>query len=146
MSRFAAGLPGLVPAAAAAAGQGQEAPPGAAEALGATHLAGPLVQMLGGLVLVVGLILLFAWLARRLGGLQQSAGGQLRILGGLSMGTREKVVLIQVGEEQLLLGVAPGTVRTLHRLEKPLAVRSGDAGAADFATGLQRLMQGRKTT
>jgi len=120
-----------------------EAPsPAIGEGGGQLPMAGTLVQMLGGLLLVVALIVLFAWLARRLSGLQQSVSGQLRILGGLSMGTREKVVLIQVGEEQLLIGVAPGTVRTLHRLEKPLDVGAVATEPPDFSTRLRELMKG----
>ena len=61
---------------------------------------------------------------RRAGGLHGQAGGTLRILGGLSLGTREKLVLVKVGETQLLLGVAPGQVRKLHVLDTPIAQES----------------------
>ncbi len=125
---------------------GEAAPSPVGDAVGDLPMTGTLVQMLGGLVLVVALILLFAWLARRLSGLQQSVSGQLRILGGLSMGTREKVVLIQVGEEQLLIGVAPGTVRTLHRLEKPLATSPASEATPDFSARLRELMKGGRAS
>lgn len=124
-----------------AAGEAASSP-----AVGDLPMTGTLVQMLGGLVLVVALIMLFAWLARRLSGLQQSVSGQLRILGGLSMGTREKVVLIQVGEEQLLIGVAPGTVRTLHRLEKPIEANVVPASTPDFSARLRELMKGGRAS
>jgi len=69
------------------------------------------VVALGGvLVLILG----GAWLLRRVGKFSAAANGQMRILGGTSLGSRERVVLMQVGTQQLLLGVAPGRVTTLH--------------------------------
>ena len=69
-----------------------------------------------------------AWLARRFNRLQSTADGSLRVLGGISMGARERVVLVQVGDTQLLLGVAPGRINMLHQLEEPLE-RSGSIGS-----------------
>jgi flagellar protein FliO/FliZ len=80
-------------------------------------------QLTLGMLLVLGLILAIAW---------------LRILGGLSMGSRERVVLIQVGETQLLLGVAPGRVQTLHVLEQSLQPPS--VVGSGFADHLGRLL------
>lgn len=97
-------------------------------------------QLTLGMVAVLGLILGIAWLLKRSGRFQMAAGGSLRVLGGLSMGTRERVVLLQVGETQLLLGVAPGRVQTLHVLEQPLD--SGKpAAASGFSEQLGRILK-----
>jgi flagellar protein FliO/FliZ len=96
-------------------------------------------QMTLGMLLVLGLILAMAWLLKRSGRFQMGAGGGLRILGGLSMGSRERVVLIQAGETQLLLGVAPGRVQTLHVLEHPLQPQRVGSGPG-FAEQLGRLL------
>jgi len=97
-------------------------------------------QLTLGMIAVLGLILGIAWLLKRTGRFQMAAGGGLRVLGGLSMGTRERVVLLQVGETQLLLGVAPGRVQTLHVLDKPLD--SGKQGAGPrFSEQLGRLLK-----
>jgi len=69
---------------------------------------------------VVALALALAWMVRRL---QLGVGhGQrrLRILESLPVGAKERVVLIALGDRQLLLGVAPGSVRTLQTLEAPI--------------------------
>ena len=79
-----------------------------------------LFQLILGLIVVLICILALAWFAKRMNRLQSSTGGMLKVIGGLSMGSRERVVLIQVGSEQLLLGVSPGRVNTLHVLEKKL--------------------------
>ncbi len=82
--------------------------------------AGSVLQVFLGLVVVLVVIGAVAWLLRHVLRLQPTMSGQLRILGGLSMGARERVVLLKVGETQLLLGVAPGRVHTLHVLDRPL--------------------------
>ena len=55
--------------------------------------------------------MILAWIMRRMNRWQMSAGGSLRLLGGLSLGARERILLVQVGDTQLLVGVAPGYVR-----------------------------------
>ncbi|WJW74565.1 flagellar biosynthetic protein FliO [Thiohalobacter sp. IOR34] len=100
--------------------------------------AGSLLQMLLGLALVVLLIVGFGWLFKRLTRMQSVANGSLRVLGGLSMGTRERVVLIQVGDTQLLLGVAPGRVQTLHVLDRALPLDAAPGKEmAGFAASLK---------
>ncbi|MEJ2691619.1 MAG: flagellar biosynthetic protein FliO [Candidatus Thiodiazotropha sp.] len=81
-----------------------------------------LFQTAGGLLLILGLILGGAWLFKRYGNLPMGGKGVIKVLGGASVGARERVVLIEVENVRLLLGVAPGHVRTLHRL--PLDERS----------------------
>ena len=78
---------------------------------------GYLLQLIMGLIVVVICILVLAWVAKRVNGLQSSTDGMLKIIGGISMGSRERVVLLQVGEKQLLLGVSPGRINTLHVLD-----------------------------
>jgi flagellar protein FliO/FliZ len=96
-------------------------------------------QLTLGMLLVLSLILAIAWMLKRSGRFQVGAGGGLRILGGLSMGSRERVVLIQAGETQLLLGVAPGRVQTLHVLERPLQPQRAASGSG-FAEQLGHLI------
>lgn len=73
------------------------------------------------LLLVVGLILALAWLARRMPGIGAGASNPaLRVVGSLALGPRERLVVVEVGQTQLLLGVGNGGTRTLHTLEAPL--------------------------
>ncbi len=78
------------------------------------HLANTAV----GLVFVLALIIGLAWFLRRFGGLPNSGKGVVAIVGGVSLGTRERAVLLQVGETRLLVGVSPGRIQTLHVLSK----------------------------
>jgi flagellar protein FliO/FliZ len=79
-----------------------------------------LFQLILGLIVVLICIVALAWFAKRMNRLQSSTGGMLKIIGGISMGSRERIVLLQVGSEQLLVGVSPGRINTLHVLEAPL--------------------------
>jgi flagellar protein FliO/FliZ len=99
---------------------------------------GELLQVGLGLAVVLGAIGLAAWLLHRLGRVGGALGGALRVVGGLSVGTRERVVLVQVGERQLLLGVAPGRVQTLYVLDQPL---SAPQPPAEFAAALRTLIR-----
>ncbi len=77
-----------------------------------------IMQTLLGLALVVGVIYLLAWLLKRLNvnGINQNK--QIKVLTATSLGAREKAVLIQVKGRELLLGVSPGRITTLHVFEK----------------------------
>lgn len=103
------------------------------------------LQMFLGLALVLGLIIGMAWLIRRLGSIQQIGQGALKVVGGLSVGQRERVVLLQVGETQILVGLAPGQIRTLHVLDKPVTTDNTQANqkTVGFAERLQSVMQGK---
>ncbi len=81
------------------------------------------LQMFFGLFVVVALIFGMAWFMRRMGNMNSGAAGNLKVLGGISVGQRERVVLVQAGETQLLVGVAPGEIRTLHVMDKPIVTQ-----------------------
>ena len=75
------------------------------------------------LLVALAFVLLAFWgcarLMRRLQGVTQTHSGGLRIVGGLSVGQRERLVVVQAGGERLLLGVSPGRIERLHVLETP---------------------------
>lgn len=79
--------------------------------------ASSIVNMFMGLGLVLALIFLMAWVVKRMGGMQIASSQRLQVLSALSVGTREKVVLIQVENKRLVIGVAQGQVSTLHVLD-----------------------------
>ncbi len=104
---------------------------------------GDVLRMVLTLGLVLAAILLLAWLLRRAGGIGGAAPG-MRVLGSLSVGQRERVVLVDVGGRQILVGVAPGNVRLLESFSE--AVVDSDPGAAvggDFAARLRTALAGQ---
>jgi flagellar protein FliO/FliZ len=106
---------------------------------------GNVLQVFVALLLVVVLIVITAWLIRRFSGATFSRNGALKLLGGISVGQRERIVLVQAGEVQLLLGVAPGEVRTRHVVDKPVLVDTTEGkGAERFAERLVSAMNTKK--
>ncbi len=131
-------LPGTLPAGAWAADKLVHALP--AKTMSEPLGAGNLLQLSFGLLVVLAAIIGSAWLLRRYGRLQSGVDGALRIIGSLSMGPRERVVLVQVGKQQLLLGVAPGRIQTLHVLDEPVTTAGPQAPSA-FADRLAKMMK-----
>jgi flagellar protein FliO/FliZ len=77
---------------------------------------GSLLQVSVSLFAVIALVIAFGWVARRLRTTTRGGGPRLEVLAEATLGTRERAVLLQVGRARLLLGVAAGSVRTLHVL------------------------------
>ncbi len=104
-------------------------------------LASPyLLKLTVGLILVVAAIFAFAWLVKKLNLNQQSPHGLIRIVAGLPLGTRDRIVLVQVGDEQILLGLTPGRIEKLHTLARPLEAPAGSPASASFARRLRDAM------
>jgi flagellar protein FliO/FliZ len=119
-ARAATALLAFVGATSAFAAEAEKfAAPQAAERV-ATPGAGSLVQVTLSLVLVLAAVFAAAWLLRRLKTIK-FASGPIEIVADVSVGPKERAVLVQVGGKQLLLGVAPGRVTTLHVLDQPVA-------------------------
>ncbi len=102
----------------------------------------------GALIFVLAVFLAFVWLLRKTGNYNSVSAKQLQVIGGLSLGAKERVVLLQVGKKQLLLGVSPGRVETLHVLmgDECLNIPNdqGQAGElGSFAQKLTQVMQGQ---
>lgn len=89
------------------------------------------------LVVVVALILALAWLLKKLpgAGLKPLAG--LRVVASLAIGPRERVVLVDCGGQQLLLGVTQHSVNLLHTLPEPLLDAPTQAGFAELLARLK---------
>ena len=105
-----------------------------------------LLKLTGGLLLVVVAILLLAWLVKRFNLNQQSQNGLIRIIAGLSIGTRDRIVLLQIGDEQILVGLTPGRIEKLHTMANPLQAPEGQPVTSTFAAKLNRAMDDREST
>lgn len=150
LSRFPIVASGLLVTMAQAAEDGVEKAP-AGSVLADNDITSQLLQTTLGLLVVLAVIVAIGWIVKRFGNLRGGVQGRMKIVGGLSLGTRERVVLLQVGDQQLVLGVAPGQIRTLHVLDQPLTDEqdSGEASGTDgsaassFAMRLQSVLKSR---
>ena len=67
--------------------------------------AGSLAQVTLSLVLVLAAVFAAAWAMRSLRGFGRSGAGAIEIVAEIALGPKERAVLMQVGKQQLLLGV-----------------------------------------
>jgi flagellar protein FliO/FliZ len=105
----------------------------APQANGASHAAGVggLGEVTFALVVVLGAIFVVAWLVRRMRGIGTRVGTSIDVLADVPLGQKERAVLLKIGPTQILLGVAPGRVSTLHVLAEPLDLTKPPAVPAD---------------
>ena len=92
------------------------------------------IRMVLGLAVVLALLGATAWVSRRFRVGSGMRGGLIEVISGLSLGARERVVLIRVGGDQVLVGVSPSGMRTLHVLNH--AENHNQTG--DFANYMDR--------
>ena len=114
--------------------------PAAAQDPAAPMGAGSLLQVFAGLVFVLLLVMGAAWALRRIGRVPGMSNQAIKLLGAASVGSRERVVLLEVAGTWIVVGVAPGQVRSLATLPKgdiPAAPSSSPV-APPFAQWLQR--------
>lgn len=95
------------------------------------------------LILIVGLLAATAWMARKVSGGKGFGQAGLKVIGGVALGPRERIVLVEVGDNWLVIGVVPGQIRTLHRLAKGSLPEGALPAGADkpFAQWLQGIAQ-----
>jgi flagellar protein FliO/FliZ len=79
-----------------------------------------LLQVVGSFVVVILLLIGVLVLLRRFNGVSSQMNGSMRVISSVGVGQRERVVLLQVGEEQILVGVGPGNVRKIHAFDEPV--------------------------
>lgn len=77
-------------------------------------VAGQALQVVLGLAVVLALIGLTAWASRRLHGFKPHGRGRIRVLEALPLGTRERLLLVEVDDTRVLLGLSAGRIATLH--------------------------------
>ena len=95
-------------------------------------------QMLLGLLLVIGLIFMLAWLLRRVQQIGPRSNQVIKLLANQALGPRERLVLVQVGNEQVLLGLSAGRITPLHVMKDPVHLADAEPATPEFA---QRLME-----
>ena len=81
-------------------------------------------SMILSLLMVLGLIIISALVLKRFNLTQQSSN-QLKVIANLSLGAKERLVVVQIGEEQLVLGVCPQQISLLKSLENPIDLKTG---------------------
>ena len=110
--------------------------------------AGSMLQFALGLAMVLGLIVAAGWFAKRFS-IGPAGSGTLKVVAGAAVGQRERVVIVEVGDVWMVVGVAPGRVNALHTMPRgtvntqPLVAQPLGASGG-FAGWLKQTMEKRR--
>jgi flagellar protein FliO/FliZ len=103
--------------------------------------AGGVWRAMLGLAIVLALIFATGWVMRRIAPARGSGDGPMRIVASRALGARERIVLVEVADQWVMVGVAPGNVRSLATLPRgTLPAPESTAGNA-FTALLTRATQ-----
>ncbi len=112
--------------------------------------AGNLLQTIFGLVVVLALLAGLAWFLKRFGPRNAIGNADLRIVGALNLGGRERIVVVEVGDQWIVVGASPGRVNALATIprqhEAPLPPVPGAyaPSATSFSEWLKQTIDKRK--
>ena len=97
-----------------------------------------LMRVFGSLLLVFACLFGLMFLLRKMNGVPAIDRKVIRVLGSVKLGSREKIALIEAGGQQLLVGIAAGSVNSLHVFQNPVDSQIDAASSgADFASILR---------
>lgn len=100
---------------------------------------GTLLSLGAGLLAVIAIIYGCAWIIRRMNGMTGMNNNAIKVVSVMAIGARERIALIEVGGQQILLGITPSAIRTLQVFEEPV-VDAGTGNTGDFAKRLQGMI------
>lgn len=103
--------------------------------------AGGLASVTLALLVVLAAIFAVAWVARRVRGIGNRVGNAIDVLADVPLGPKERAVLLKVGAEQVLIGVAPGRVSALHVLREPVEISKPATATAPAAASFGALLK-----
>ena len=100
-----------------------------------------LAQLTLSLVVIVGLIFAISWVLKRLKVSAPRGGrGQIAVLDELTVGARERVMLLRVGDSQVLVGIGAGGLVALTPLSNPIVLKESPPTPV-FADRLREFMK-----
>ena len=106
--------------------------------MASSDIGSQLAQLLLGLLLVIGLIFALAWVMRRVQQIGPRGNQAIKLVASQALGPRDRLLLVQVGGEQVLLGLTAGRITPLHVLKEPVSLEAAEPATPEFA---QRLME-----
>lgn len=93
------------------------------------------------MAVVIGLIFACAWFVKRMTGGVSFNNRLIKIKSVISLGVKEKLVIVEVGDNQLLLGVTPNQINILKEFEIPIDTHR-ETASSPFSDKLKMLLRG----
>ncbi len=115
----------------------------AAEIGSGTTVVGPseIVNTALSLLLIVGAIMALAWLLNKLQGGRSHNGGLINVVASHALGAKERLLVVDVGGRQIVVGVTASQISTLHVLDEPLDVGVASVERINFPERLKKVIK-----
>lgn len=104
---------------------------------GGRHLVSVTLALFG----IIALIVAISWFVKRFGQGGFTQNQHIKIISAMPLGTRERILLVDAGGQQLLLGITATTINTLHVFNEPVVLAEKDDRASDFSRKLMTILQ-----
>jgi flagellar biosynthetic protein FliO len=90
---------------------------------------GSLLQTLFALIVVLGVLGALAWFLKRYGPKAMGGSAHLRVVGSLNLGGRERLLVVEIGNQWIVVGASPGRVNALATMPKQESADMASTGA-----------------
>jgi flagellar protein FliO/FliZ len=76
------------------------------------------IQVLMILIIVLGLMVAAAWLLKKFNATGATSGGAIKIIGGVAIGSRERIMVVEVADQWIVIGVTASNISALATMPK----------------------------
>lgn len=124
-------------------------PAGAPMTMAPTSSAGSLLQTIFALIFVLALLIGLAWCMKRYGPKVMGGNNKMRVVSSLNLGGRERIVLVEVADQWIVVGASPGRINALATMPRQegelpqLATAQNGPAAANFSEWLKQTIEKR---
>lgn len=115
----------------------------------ASAAAGSLLQTILALCAVLAALAALAWAMKRYGPKGMKGNAALQIVGSLSLGGRERILVIEIGDQWIVVGAAPGRVSALATMARQdsappdILMQQNGLAAPSFSEWLKQTIEKR---
>lgn len=102
-------------------------------------------QLVFGLVFVLGLMAALVWALKYFGIKHTISGRYLRIIDGVNVGTRERILIVEAADQWIVVGVTPGHINALATMPKQETMQTTDntSGVKTFPEWMKQMLEKR---
>jgi flagellar protein FliO/FliZ len=108
-----------------------------------TPAAANMIQVTLSLLLIVGLLFGFSYVVKKfgLGKMINSSQFPVKVIGAISIGSNQRLMVIEVGDEWIVLGITPQNMTTITSMPRQVAPAANEAGNLKFASWMHSALE-----
>jgi len=93
------------------------------------------------MLIVVAVIVVLGWLYSRSRFVSGGVNDVINVVATRALGPKERLLIVEVADQQLLIGMTATGVQTLHVFDKPVCIAKAEAQPGGFANRLRTAFQ-----